>query len=275
MATQVRDVYLQICDELLEPGGLVLGLITVNDFLGWFGEVVNDFMTKVSLAKKLNCIDVQAGVDTYTISDYVSDTVYAAYDQSYLHRTSTFYLDNSDSIWAGTTDVPTTWKQDEVQAKQLQVSPIPNENGDPVNTLLGQGLYGQIAATSNTNDLQIIGPPAGLFGTINGFSGTPYLETLTPLFGTIASMTVSVTNLETIATAIPRKITNWQLGDTIDLIPDSATPYIKYGILARIWSQDGEQKDEFKAVYANARYTEGINLFGAIMSQAFEQENAQ
>ncbi len=269
----VNDVYLEVCDAILEPGGMVLGLVTPEAFLEWFGETITDILTKCGIVKKIVCLGVDAGIGTYTLPNAISDTQYAAYDQGYLYQTSTFYLDNSNSIWAGTNNDPTTWKQDEIGTKEILLSPTPTLSGDPVTMLLGQGMFGQIAAVSNTNDLNILGPSTGMFGAINGFTGAPYLEVVTPMWGTIASMSVSVTNLETISTAIPSKVTGWQLTDTIELLPDSFSVYLKYGILARLFSQDGEQKDEFKAMYCASRLTEGINLMAAIMSESFEQEN--
>lgn len=270
MATQLQTVYNQICTVLLEDNGLTLGLITPAAVIQMIGESVVDFLAKTGIIKKLVSIPAFAGVDTYFLPDQISDTQYSAFQQSYLHRTSAFYLDNSDATWQAYQSTPTTWKQDEVQPKQIQLSPTPSSDGDFVTTA-SIGFYGILSAVSNTNDLNILGPPAGLYGVVNGYTGSPYVETLNPLYGVWATATVDSNNLSCISTGIPSTI-NPALNDYLQLIPDSFTVYIKYSALAKIFSQDGECKDLVKSAYCAARFTEGVNLAAAIMSEAFEQE---
>jgi hypothetical protein len=271
----VNQVYLDVCDILLEPGGLQLNLVGVGDFLRYFGEVATDFLTKTQIIKKLVSVDTQGGVDTYILPDTVSDTQYGAFDQSYLYRTSTFFLDNSNTTWVSSTGTPTTWKQDEVSPKQIRLTPTPNMNGDAFQVALGQGLYGTISSTANATAVDFTSVPTGLYGTLSGFSGPEYIEVLTPMYGTIASMSISESNLETISTAIPAKLSGWNLSDTVDLVPDTFSIALRYGVLQRIFSMDGEQKDMQKAIYCGARYQEFVNMAAAIMSQEFSEAEDQ
>ena len=59
---------------------------------------------------------------------------------------------------------------------------------------------------------------------------------------------------------------------TVALVPDSFTPYLKYGILALIFNQDGECKDTQKANYCQARYAEGIGIAAAIMGELYREQ---
>lgn len=276
MAVTLNQLYLEICNVILEPGGFSLGLVTLTDFANFAQEICTDFLTKTEIIKKIICVDSQAGVDTVTLPDTISDTIYCNYNQSYLHRTSGFYLDNSNAGWSTYTNAPTTWRQDEVQPKQLSISPIPDVDGSSVQVALGQGVYGTISGTSNANVVDI-NASMPLFGTIGGFDGPVYLEVTAPMFGTIAAMSVSATNLEMIASAVPELFSNAYVLSTmqfwpLQLVPDSCSMYLKYGILARIFGSDGEMKDLAKSQYASERYQEGLALWCAIMSQELDPE---
>jgi hypothetical protein len=56
-------------------------------------------------------------------------------------------------------------------------------------------------------------------------------------------------------------------GDTIPLVPDSMAAYLKYFVLRKIFSSDGEAKDRSRAEYCRARIDEIVNLGQAIMSE--------
>jgi len=72
-------------------------------------------------------------------------------------------------------------------------------------------------------------------------------------------------NLTVIVSSLASKET-WGSGDTLDTIPDTFTPYLVYGVLEKIFSMDGESKDEQRALYCRSRYEEGITLGTSIIS---------
>jgi hypothetical protein len=251
---------------------LQLGLLTVQDFLNYCGEVMTDFLTKTGIAKKIVCLNVQAGINTYFVPNQVSDLQYANYDQGYLHHTSTFYVDNSYSQWASATGVPVQWRQDEIQTKQVALNPTPDIDGNQIDSGNTAGFYGVISSTLNANDINLTGPPTGLYGVVNGFSGGPYWEAINPGYGILSAACCSPTNLELIATALPSTL-QVTLASYLELIPESFAPAIRYGVLARIYSQDGECKDLVKANFCQAKASEYINLASSVMSELFEQES--
>lgn len=79
--------------------------------------------------------------------------------------------------------------------------------------------------------------------------------------------------LSLLGTQIPSGsgITGISGSTTVALVPDSFTPYLKYGILALIFGQDGECKDTRKAQYCQARYAEGIAIATAIMGELYRE----
>ena len=61
--------------------------------------------------------------------------------------------------------------------------------------------------------------------------------------------------------------TSFSLADTIPNVPDSFTAYLGYGVMAKIFSTDGEAKDMQRAAYCSARFQEGVSLARAMLGQ--------
>jgi hypothetical protein len=61
----------------------------------------------------------------------------------------------------------------------------------------------------------------------------------------------------------------WLIGDTLDTIPDSFTGYIVYSVLEKIFSADGETKDQQRAMYCQSRVQEGILLARSILLELY------
>lgn len=77
--------------------------------------------------------------------------------------------------------------------------------------------------------------------------------------------------IDLLGTQLPSNITGISGTTTVEIVPDSFVPYLKYGILAQIFTQDGECKDMNKAQYCQARYAEGIGLAAAIMGELYRE----
>jgi hypothetical protein len=77
-------------------------------------------------------------------------------------------------------------------------------------------------------------------------------------------------NLTTVGSQAPISST-WALGTTIPYLPNSAVPYLAWGVLKRLLSGDSELRDAQRSLYASARFEEGVNLFRAF-SRAVEGE---
>lgn len=60
------------------------------------------------------------------------------------------------------------------------------------------------------------------------------------------------------------------LGQTIPVFPDSFSLYLSYGVLQKIFEEDGENKDPLRASYCSQRYNEGIQLLMAIEGEVLE-----
>ena len=256
-------IYNQICNVLLEPGGLQLGLLTQSQFYVMAQEVLMDFYSKTDIVKKVFNFRMQVGVSTYNEPDQMGDIDTALANQTYMHRTSGYYLDNSNSTWPNLFNAPVEFREDELPVSQLQVVPSPNVGGNDI-PMTNEG-FGVIASTTLATDFNIVANGRG-FGQWASFTGNPYISTVNAGFGVISCMTPSEGNITAVATLSPDDLSYFLL------LPSPFQLYLKYGILAKIFASDSELKDEQKAYYCEARYAEGVNLAAAILGGDFVEQ---
>ena len=275
MPTTWNQVYLNVCDILLESGGLQTGTYTLPQFLVLAGEVLTDFLNKTGVIKKLSNTQIQFGVDTYPIPSTAGDIDAAWAAQTWMAPTSGWYLDNTNTDWMSfySNGQPQAYREDELPPKNLQVYPTPNVDGNDVGVAFGLGGYGVLCQTQNVVDFDFtVSPysPQPGYGIICGSTGNPYLETINQGYGIFSYLMPSTGNVAILADALPFS-NNVGLTGYLELLPDSLVPYIKYGILAQIFTTDSEVKSAQKAAYCNARYQEGINMMAALMSQEYQE----
>jgi hypothetical protein len=88
----------------------------------------------------------------------------------------------------------------------------------------------------------------------------------TPPFGTFGSFQPGNRDLTFVGPTLASKET-WSIGDTLDTIPDTFTPYLVFGILARVFAADAETRDLNRSRYCEQRYQEGISLGKSILME--------
>lgn len=267
----VNDVYTEVCDALAEPlpTGLSLGILTVNQFLDEFAEVIDDFCQKAGLVRKLFSIAVSSGVASYTVPDQAMHVQEVFYKDRYLYRSTGMGLDDLSFEWKNLAGAPVRWHEDRLAVKTLEVSPTPDTTGYTVGT--STDFYGTISSTATADD-DFDFTSTDFYGTIGDFAGAVYLEVTSPMYGIIGNLVPSTGNLTLIATTRPPKIA-WVLADPIEVVPDEFAAYLKYGVLAKVFSMDSETKDALRARYCGARYQEGIALAKAVSTEVMEDLN--
>ena len=249
--------YSQCCAALLEPDGLQLGLMTEDEFYALAKEVLIDFFAKTGLVKKVFNARMMVGVPAYPEPDQMGDIETVLANQTYLHRTSGYSLDNSDPAWPSQFEAPAMFREDQIPVSQIQLIPSPNVGGNDVAlTNVGWGVMSSVTA----GEFAVFTGAAG-FGVPCAFTGNPYVETTDPGFGVISDMTPSAGNITMIAASAPDSLAS------IAELPASFRIYLKYGILAQVFTTNSELKDMQKAAYCQARYAEGINLAAALMAE--------
>ena len=274
--TYVSDIYGAVCAVLLEPvlsnlpntTGLQLGMLTVNQFLGFFSSAFKDFTQESGLVKKLFCQPITNGTGVYTEADAQLQVEDVFYNNRFLSPTDSYNLDALVLNWRTATGAPQTWHEDRVTVKAIQIVPAPILNGNTVG--VSASYYGTLSSVSNPVGFTFT-TTAPFYGTISSYLGPIYLDPISAEFGTISNLAPSSANLMMSSTALPVQSKTYTLTDLIQGIPDSFTVYLKYGVLERVFKMAGEMKDELRARYCGARVQEGVNLARTIMQEVEEE----
>lgn len=267
MAT-VNDVYLDCAAVLLEPNGLITGVYTEEQFLLDFREVLWDFLQRAGLVKALLNQVVTSGTATVTVPDYAMNVEQALFSGRFLHYATALEMDNLIPKWRSESGTPKRWHDDRLPVKTIGLQPTPSASGDYVT--FSAPMYGMISSTSLPVTLDLA-YSASLRGTMAGFSGAPFVETIVPLYGTVGAMVPSAGNVTLLAPIKPIR-RDYLLTDAIEVLPDSFLPYLKYGVLAYVFGRDGETRDKLREQYCQARFSEGTNIAQAISLEALEME---
>lgn len=270
MPTTWRSVYIDVCNVVLEaPTGLSLQLLTEAQFLTLAGETLADLASRTGIVRKIFNTVVGFGQSTYPLDDNLADLQACIAQGTHIFEDSDFMLSNHNDEWSTWMDRPQSYKQDDIEPRSVLLEPIPNIQGNQVVVDSGSGAYGTIAVVTQPNDFNVEPSyltPAG-YGTIAAAEGNPYLETVNPGYGLLAAMVPSTRNLSKLGAALPNNIANLTLASYIEIVPDSMVHYLKYGILAKVFSSDNELRDEQKSAYCSSRYEECVRLIGAMMDQ--------
>lgn len=244
MSTTVQSVFSTVSYVMLEDAGLSL-YVTQQDFLDIFRTVLLDWFEKTALVENVFTQTLYAGQAQYTFPDDVVNPTEAYWAGRYLQNTSLRELDQYEWSWSTRTGPPERWRMDSLAPKQMQVFPIPTVTG---------ATYGSISWGSLTNaqwatltNVEWVGMADSANSQYGGFYPADRNLTLIGTAGTLAS--------------------SFSFGSTIPNVPDAFVPYLGYGVLANIFSTDGEAKDPQRAAYCQARFNEGINLARAYMAQ--------
>ena len=267
----VRQVYQRVCDALLEPNGLITGVYTEEQFLLDVWMVVGDFVQRTGMVRSLINLPVTAATASVGYPDYAMDVQEAFYDDRYLRRESGLSLDNLQRNWRTETSArPERWHEDRLPVKTVQVQPIPNRDGYTVTSV---PFYGVLSSTSAAVTFNIVSATP-FYGTISSYTGPIFLEVPGRMLGTIGDLVSSALNVTLVATMKPA-VDAFLMDDEIDFVPDSFISYLAYGVLAKIFSRDGETRDAARERYCTARWEEGLSLGRSISDESTEEEGGQ
>lgn len=266
MAISVRQVYKEVCDVLLEPTALTGSTVTDTVFLEILNDCLRDFMQASECFKKISHIPLVAGTRVYNEAYFINQPSNLYADEENIYHSSGNYWDNSDYRWQlDGNGTPQEWRNDQVQEDQVEIRPAPSWTGNTVSC--ASGLYGTVSSIPASVDFTITSPTSPLYGAIStAYTGPVYLDTTAPLYGTVASMTCSATNLSQIFTyTFDSEITI--LDAYIPDIPDSFQPYVKFMTLSRIFGMDGETKNPNLQKYYLNRAQEAVRILRAVSQE--------
>ncbi len=245
MAT-AQDILSVTCWDLLEDGGLVLGLLTNAEFLDLLNESLTDFLTESCLMSRVFTQTVFAGVGTYTVPDDIIRPDYVFLGGRYLPKATMRELNSTLRNWRRTPGPPQVWYTDGLPNKTIGLAPAPDYNGD---FIIGP----------NEPD-----PPHAVYDSFSAIVQLP--DNTTPLEN--PAQHGGLTIIGPCKNAAPLAT----VGDTIPLLPDEfSMAYLGFGVLQRIFSGDNEFFDNQKAAFCAAQVKEGISLAKEITSEPEDQ----
>lgn len=262
----VRKIYNDVCDSILEPGGLTGQTLTDDQFLRMLNDALRVIFQSSSCFAKLINVETELGVRMYDHPNFVNEISMAQCDESNINQGAGNYWDNSDYRWQqdgpGT---PQEWRSDQILDNKIEIRPAPAWTGYSP-TLPVNGFIGTLSATSDvvTFDIDYDPTSSGMYGTISDTDlGSVYVEFTSPMYGTIGTIKEATLNITEFAIYTLEN----EIEDIDVYIPDlpaSFAPYVKFGVLSYIYSMDGECKNENLSKYYKKRLEELIGLLSIV-----------
>ena len=267
----VNTLYLEVCDAMLESGGLQTGLWSQQEFLDAFVDILTDFLQRSSLYKKIDAQIQGAGISQYVWDDWCMELQAMFSNEKFLFHGTADDLDSSNQNWMSKVRVPRDWHDDQLPPRTSELFPSPSSNGNQVQTTAVNGFYGTLSAvTAGDIDIQTSAP---LYGTIAGNTGRVYVESSGPFYGVMRSVVETKSNVSAITTVSPFNFYPG-LATYIEQVHDVWFPAIKCGVLAKLWSKDGDGRNDQNSKFCAERYEEFIRIAKAISLEGLGQEAA-
>lgn len=242
MAT-LADVYQRFAYDVCEDGGLVLGLVTVQQFLDLANLSLLDFLKQTGCLKRVWTMSVFSGVPTYTIPDDIMLVEQVFLAGRWLPKATVAQLNETRRNWRREQDIPQYYYTDNLPPKTIGLAPAPNYNSTYI-------------PGANEPD-----PPHGQY---DSFSITD------------VSGTVWTPDQHRGLTIVGTQKTNTQMAtvnDAIPLLPDDiALTALLWGIHERVFSSDSELKNAQAAAFAHAQYQEAVSCLAAISGEPVVQD---
>jgi hypothetical protein len=241
MAT-LTDVYNRFAWDSCEDNGLVLGCVSVAQFLDDANLTLLDFLKQSGCLKRCWTMSVFAGVPTYTIPDDLMNVEAVFLAGRWLPKVTVADLNNTHRSWRRENGIPVGYYTDNLPPKTIGLAPAPDYNS-----------------------LYIPGPnePDPPHGQYDSFSVTANSVTYTP-------------DQHRGLTMVGTRKTNTQMATVNNAIPllpgDIALTALLWGIHERVFSSDCENKNSQAAAFSHAQYQECVNLMAAISGEPVVQD---
>lgn len=245
MSNTVNDLYALACYDLLEDNGLVLGILTVQQYLDLVNLTLQDFLQRACFSSLVQTQYVSAGTGRYTYPDGMMRVDMAFLSGVLLEPSTVQALNNGLRQWRTDPGLPTRWHADELPLKTIELALLPNDTG----------VY--VPGPSEPD------PPHAQTGWNVAFNGTTY----TP--DQHRDMTLIGPQLPAAVSALTDPLCFGSVASPTAYIPqDFVLGYLGFGVLFRIFSGDNELKNGLLASWCEQEYEEGVQLLKAIMGES-------
>lgn len=248
----------------MEPNGLLLGLLTEREVINAIGSVVSDLLFDGAVIRRFQIQQIQFGKIQYEEPDWMLNTEQCLVDESHLWMESTFDTATANPDWlTSLPGRPSTYRMDQQEQKKISIQSAPAFSGPVVDLINGQPFYGTLSEQQDGFSIAISSSDP-FYGVVSGdYDSETYLESQPAGFGVIENLVTSDGNLMSLGPSQPIRDDD-QLDDFLADVPNSFLIYIKYGALARIFTDNSELKDLNRAKYCQQRFEEGCRILAAV-----------
>lgn len=235
-----RDIYTQVCYDLLEPGGLQLGILSDSEFIRFLKLTICDFCNSTAILRRIFTQTVFAGVPEYLIPDDILRTDMVFLQGAWLPRSTAGSIANSIRDWRRKLGLPVCFHEDQLSIRTVGLAPSPNYNGSYI-------------PGADEPD-----PPHGQY------------DSFSAIVNSVIQTPPEHRGLTIIGPWCPDEVT---MDCELD-VPEALFCYLIWGVLERIFSADSELADQQRALFCRANYAEGVALFRAITGECDEDRAA-
>lgn len=124
-----NDVYLTLCDRLLEPSGLQLGVLTQAQFHAYFLDVLADFFRSTGIVKLFSTQTVNNGQSKYVFPDRLINVESVFTSGRFIPRSNLNSIDNSQFQWRNKVGPVKVFHEDGLPVKTIEAVPAPDWQG--------------------------------------------------------------------------------------------------------------------------------------------------
>lgn len=146
MRQRIQKVYDGICRVVMEPNGLLLGLLTEREVIDAIGSVVSDLLFDGAVIRRFQIQQIQFGKIQYEEPDWMLNTEQCLVDESHLWMESTFDTATANPDWlTSLPGRPSTYRMDQQEQKKISIQSAPAFSGPVVDLINGQPFYGTLS----------------------------------------------------------------------------------------------------------------------------------
>lgn len=267
MSILVSTLLAEIDDMVQEDAAFSSGLWSASELIGYINDIQKEFVLKSQILKDIDMVNAVAAQRIYDDPDDSMQIDRIAFGNIPLYRSSRTVLDKDDPDWRGKAGRPRQYHQDQLSTKKFESDRAP-ESGMVGMGYAATGNYGPLREMSGSVTYTATIPAVGRGGILRQMWGVrPYVAILpAPGRGGFLRRVVSgASNFEVIFT---RLIADVAAVTDVLTVPDFTKPYIKFGVLSKMLSKEGEGQDLLRARYCRRRMATGINLLRRLMGAA-------
>lgn len=257
------DLFYEVSDALLEPGGLVLGITTEVDYFQMYQDTLMDFLSRTELVKHVTVLVQEAGKSTYDLPEDIARVTGVMFESRMLPWSAQqgVEIDPASTLRIAPAE---SWRADRSKVDKWNTVPRTPRNG-PQAIAFPAGAYGVISSVVAGNMTISAYPGSPCYGVPQGDVGKVFVATAGPALGVISGVRHGFGNLTVFGAGLPVERTP-NIHTIVELV-DDFTPYLWFGVMERIFSTDGEHKDMLRSRFCSSRYNEGIQIAKAIVGR--------